>query len=126
MENYDVSVIYLFQVITVNFLDLHLSVRKTVILKLNPFTPPVGLNYPLFPHQDDGPLVDPCSGFMSPGVGADLQRNVGRPIESLVEYSDVPSHRKEGPKTSQDRRWKTRAVSAAFSKLGWYLLFRIF
>ncbi|KAM6135260.1 protein SPMIP7 [Pterocles gutturalis] len=99
-------------------------------LKFNPFTPPVGPNYPLFPHRDDVPLVDPCSGFVSAGADADLQPSVGRAIESLVDYSDVKSHQsipiteKRGPtahrrqmilleETSQNRRWNSRAVSAA-------------
>ncbi|NXK16177.1 SPT48 protein, partial [Arenaria interpres] len=99
-------------------------------LKFHPFTPPVGPNYPLFPHRDDVPLVDPCSGFVSPGADADLQPNVGRAIESLVDYSDVKPHQripiagKGGQaahrrqmilleETSQNRRWNSRAVSAA-------------
>ncbi|NXT19930.1 SPT48 protein, partial [Syrrhaptes paradoxus] len=99
-------------------------------LKFNPFTPPGGPNYPLFPHRDDVPLVDPCSGFVSAGADADLQPGVGRAIESLVDYSDVKPHQsipitpKRGPtahkrqmvlleETSQNRRWNSRAVSAA-------------
>uniref|UniRef100_A0A8C3PH95 Uncharacterized protein n=1 Tax=Calidris pygmaea TaxID=425635 RepID=A0A8C3PH95_9CHAR len=99
-------------------------------LKFHPFTPPVGPNYPLFPHRDDVPLVDPCSGFVSPGADADLQPNVGRAIESLVDYSDVKPHQripiagKGGQaahrrqmilleETSQNRRWNSRAVPAA-------------
>ncbi|XP_054049147.1 spermatogenesis-associated protein 48 [Rissa tridactyla] len=99
-------------------------------LKFNPFTPPVGPNYPLFPHRDDVPLADPCSGFVSPGADADLQPNVGRAIESLVDYSDVKPHQripiteKRGQtahrrqmilleETSQNGRWNSRAVSAA-------------
>ncbi|KFQ64908.1 Uncharacterized protein C7orf72, partial [Phaethon lepturus] len=99
-------------------------------LKFNPFTPPVGPNYPLFPHRDDVPLVDPCSGFVSSGADADLQPNVGRTIESLVDYSDVKPHQRipiTGQKgqtahrrpmilleeISQNRRWNSRAVSAA-------------
>ncbi|KGL92277.1 Uncharacterized protein C7orf72, partial [Charadrius vociferus] len=98
-------------------------------LKFNPFTPPVGPDYPLFPHRDDVPLVDPCSGFVSPGADADLQPNVGRAIESLVDYSDVKPHQqipvtgKRGQtahrrqmilleETSQNRRWNSRAVPA--------------
>lgn len=99
-------------------------------LKFNPFTPPAGPNYPLFPHRDDVPLADPCSGFVSPGADADLQPNVGRAIESLVDYSDVKPHQripiteKRGQtahrrqmilleETSQNGRWNSRAVSAA-------------
>ncbi|NXU23107.1 SPT48 protein, partial [Thalassarche chlororhynchos] len=99
-------------------------------LKFNPFTSPVELNYPLFPHRDDVPLVDPCSGFVSPGEDAYLQPNVGRAIESLVDYSDwkphqrvpitgkrgQPAHRRQMillEETSQDRRWNSRAVPAA-------------
>ncbi|KAM6375908.1 protein SPMIP7 [Alca torda] len=99
-------------------------------LKFNPFTPPVGPNYPLFPHRDDVPLADPCSGFVSPGADADLQPNIGRAIESLVDYSDVKPHQripiteKRGQtahrrqmilleETNQNRRWNSRAVSAA-------------
>ncbi|NXY70937.1 SPT48 protein, partial [Glareola pratincola] len=98
-------------------------------LKFNPFTPPVGPNYPLFPHRGDVPLEDPCSGFMSPGADADLQPNIGRAIESLVDYSDVKPHQripiteKRGQtdhrrqmilleETNQNRRWNSRAVSA--------------
>ncbi|KFV58845.1 Uncharacterized protein C7orf72 [Tyto alba] len=96
-------------------------------LKLNPFTSPVGPNYPLFPHWDVVPLVDPCSGFVSPGADADLQPNVGRTMESPVDYSDVkphqqvhitgkrgqPAHRRQMillEKTNQDTRWNSGAV----------------
>ncbi|NXP07987.1 SPT48 protein, partial [Thinocorus orbignyianus] len=99
-------------------------------LKFHPFTPPEGPNYPLFPHRDDVPLVDPCSSFVSPGADADLQPKVGRAIESLVDYSDVKPHQripisgKGGQaahrrqmvlleETSQNRRWNSRAVPAA-------------
>ncbi|KAK4826035.1 hypothetical protein QYF61_003934 [Mycteria americana] len=99
-------------------------------LKFNPVISPVEPNYPLFPHRDDVPLVDPCLGFVSPGAGADLQPNVGRAIESLVDYSDwkphqwvpitgkrgQPAHRRQMTlleETSQDRRRNSRAVSAA-------------
>ncbi|KAM6276183.1 LOW QUALITY PROTEIN: protein SPMIP7 [Spheniscus humboldti] len=99
-------------------------------LKFNPFTSLVEPNYPLFPHRDDVPLVDPCSGFVSPGADADLQPNVGRAVESLVYYSDwkphqqvpiagkrgQPPHRRQMillEETSQDRRWNSRAVSIA-------------
>ncbi|KAM9643125.1 LOW QUALITY PROTEIN: protein SPMIP7 [Morphnus guianensis] len=98
-------------------------------LKFNPFTPPVGPNYTLLPHWDNVPLVNPCSGFVSPGADADLQPNVGRAIESLLDYSGVkphqwvpitgkrcqPAHRRQMiflEKTGQDRR-NSRAVSAA-------------
>ncbi|KAM6089491.1 LOW QUALITY PROTEIN: protein SPMIP7 [Chlamydotis macqueenii] len=100
-------------------------------LKFNQFTPPVGLNYPLFPHRGGVPLVDPCLGFVSPGADADLQPSVGRAMESLVDYSDVKPHqrvpitRKRGQpacrrpmilleENSGDRRWNSRAVSTAF------------
>ncbi|NXT36028.1 SPT48 protein, partial [Pelecanoides urinatrix] len=99
-------------------------------LKFNPFTSPVKLNYPLFPHQDVLPFVNPCSGFVSPGADAYLQPNVGRAVEFLVDYSDwkphqwVPITGKRGhsahrrqmillKETRQDRRWNSRAVSAA-------------
>nr|XP_009680203.1 PREDICTED: uncharacterized protein C7orf72 homolog [Struthio camelus australis] len=99
-------------------------------LKFNPYTAAGEVNYPLFPHRDDVPLVDPCSGFVSPGADADLQPNTGRAIESLVDYSDVKPHQrvpiseKRGQtahrrqmilleESSQDRRWNSRAVSAA-------------
>lgn len=90
-------------------------------LKFNPFTLPVGPNYTLVLHWDNVPLVNPCSGFVSPGADADLQPSVGRAIESLVDYSGVkphqwvlitgkrcqPAHRRQMiflEKTSQDRR----------------------
>jgi len=99
-------------------------------LKFNPFTPPAGPNYLLFPHRDDVPLVDPCSGLVSPGADADLQPNVGRAIESLVDYSDVKPHQqipvtaKRGQsahrrqmilreESSQNTKWNSRAVPAA-------------
>ncbi|XP_074996791.1 protein SPMIP7 [Calonectris borealis] len=98
-------------------------------LKFSPFTSPVKPNYPLFPHRDV-PFVDPCSGFVSPGADAYLQPNVGRAIEFLVDYSGWKTHQrvpitgKRGhsahrrqmillEETSQDRRWNSRAVSAA-------------
>ncbi|XP_051466223.1 spermatogenesis-associated protein 48 [Apus apus] len=96
-------------------------------------------NCPLFPHRIDVPLVDPCSGFVSPGADADLQPNVGRVIESLVDYSDVKPHQRipiggqSGQtahkrhmillqETSQNRRWNSRSVPAASVKAelrGW-------
>ncbi|KAM6281304.1 protein SPMIP7 [Porphyrio hochstetteri] len=99
-------------------------------LKFNPFTPQSGPNNPLFPHQNNVPLVHPCLGFVSPGVDADLQPKVGRAIESLVNYSDVKPHQrvaitgKRGQtahrrqmilleETVQNRRWNSRAVPAA-------------
>ncbi|KAM9200244.1 protein SPMIP7 [Mergus octosetaceus] len=99
-------------------------------LKFHPHTPPFGPNYPLFPHRDNVPLVDPCSGFVSAGGDADLQPHVGRAIESMVDYSDVKpqqrvpiagkgartAHRRHmilQEETSQDRRWNSRAVPAA-------------
>ncbi|NWX88944.1 SPT48 protein, partial [Nothoprocta pentlandii] len=99
-------------------------------LKFNPYTCAGEPNYPLFPHRDDVSLVDPCSGFVSPGADAELQPCVGRPIESLVDYSDVKpqqrvpvsggrgqaAHRRRLillEETSQDRRWNSRAVPAA-------------
>ncbi|CAM2105885.1 unnamed protein product [Caretta caretta] len=99
-------------------------------LKFNPYSPPVGPDYPLFPHRDNVPLADPCSGFMSPGADADLQPCCGRTIESLVDYSDVKPHQRVPipeksaqtshtrhvvllEEVSQDRRWNSRAVSDA-------------
>ncbi|VTJ88601.1 Hypothetical predicted protein, partial [Marmota monax] len=50
--------------------------------------------YPLFPLRDDVPLVDPCSGFVSPGGDADLKPGIGRTIPNLADFSDVkPQHR---------------------------------
>uniref|UniRef100_A0A8B9S8F3 Spermatogenesis associated 48 n=1 Tax=Apteryx owenii TaxID=8824 RepID=A0A8B9S8F3_APTOW len=100
-------------------------------LKFNPYTSPGELNYPLFPHRDDVSLVDPCSGFVT--------------IESLVNYSDVKPHQwvpisgKRGQtahrrqmilleETSQDRRWNSRAVSAASIRAqlgGWRTLVKV-
>ncbi|XP_006136438.1 protein SPMIP7 [Pelodiscus sinensis] len=97
-------------------------------LKFNPYSPPVGPDYPLFPHRDDVPLADPCSGFMSSGADADLQPYCGRAIESLVDYSDVKPHQRVPvpektaqtvhrrqvallEEVSQDRRWNSKAVS---------------
>ncbi|XP_030300526.1 spermatogenesis-associated protein 48 [Calypte anna] len=97
---------------------------------LMPSLAPVWPNCPLFPHRIDVPLVDPCSGFVSAGADAALQPNVGRAIESLVDYSDVKPHQrvpitgKRGPKahrkqmilleeTNQNRRWNSRAVPDA-------------
>ncbi|NXA40452.1 SPT48 protein, partial [Eudromia elegans] len=99
-------------------------------LKFNPYTCAGEPNYPLFPHRDDVSLVDPCSGFVSPGADAELQPYVGRAIESLVDYSDVKPHQRvpaSGERgqaahrrrlilleeTSRDRRWNSRAVPAA-------------
>ncbi|NXW30162.1 SPT48 protein, partial [Phaetusa simplex] len=104
--------------------------NRNSFLKFNLFTPPVGPDYTLFPHRDDVPLADPCSGFVSPGADADLQPNIGRAIESLVHYSDMKPHQqipiteKRGQtahrrqmilleETSQNGRWNSRAVSAA-------------
>ncbi|XP_062424478.1 LOW QUALITY PROTEIN: protein SPMIP7 [Rhea pennata] len=114
-------------------------------LKFNPYTSPGEPNYPLFPHRDDMSLVDPCSGFVSPGADAELQPNTGRAIESLVDYSDVKPHQrvpisgKRGQvahrrqmifleETSQDRRWNSRAVTAASIRArlgGWRTLVKV-
>ncbi|NXU48897.1 SPT48 protein, partial [Turnix velox] len=102
-------------------------------LKFNPLTPPEGPNFPLFPHRDDVPLLDPCSGLMSPGADADLQPNIGRAIENLVDYSDVKPHQRipiAGKRDRTDhrrqmilleeirpnRRWNSRALSRASVK----------
>nr|XP_014683890.2 spermatogenesis-associated protein 48 [Equus asinus] len=94
----------------------------------HPYPPPYGPDYPLFPLQDDVPLGDSCSGFLSPGGDADLKPGVGRTIPSLVDFSDVkPQHRVPRPDTGfqttlkrqkilleelkQDRRWNSRATS---------------
>ncbi|NWJ05136.1 SPT48 protein, partial [Crypturellus undulatus] len=99
-------------------------------LKFNPYTCAGEPNYPLFPHRDDVSLVDPCSGFVSPGADAELQPYSGRAIESLVDYSDVKPHQRvpaSGERgqaahrrrlifleeTNWDRRWNSRAVPAA-------------
>uniref|UniRef100_A0A8D0HJ43 Sperm microtubule inner protein 7 n=1 Tax=Sphenodon punctatus TaxID=8508 RepID=A0A8D0HJ43_SPHPU len=99
-------------------------------LKFNPYNPPVGKDYPLFPHRDNVPLGDPCSGFMSAGGDANLQPICGRTIPSLVDFSDVkpqqriPSEDKNEHTThrrhtmlleelNQDRRWNSRAVPDA-------------
>ncbi|KAM9302539.1 protein SPMIP7 [Morus bassanus] len=97
-------------------------------LKFNPFTSPAEPDYPLFPHQDDVPLVEPCSSLVSPAADADLKPRVGRAVECLVDCSDwkphqrvpitgersQPAHRRQMillEETSQDRRWNSRAVS---------------
>ncbi|KAM6349633.1 protein SPMIP7 [Podargus strigoides] len=99
-------------------------------LKFSPFTPAGDPNYPLFPHRIDVPLVDHCSGFVSPGADAALKPSVGRAIQSLGDCSDVKphqripitekggqiAHRRETillEETSQNRRWNSRAVPAA-------------
>ncbi|XP_019373923.1 PREDICTED: uncharacterized protein C7orf72 homolog [Gavialis gangeticus] len=99
-------------------------------LKFNPYTPAGGPDYPLFPHRDNVPLVDPCSGFISAGANALLQPNCGRTIDSLVDYSDVKPHQRvpapeKTPQAAhrrhmilleemnQDRRWNSRKVSDA-------------
>ncbi|XP_015709838.1 spermatogenesis-associated protein 48 [Coturnix japonica] len=100
-------------------------------LKFNPDTPPFRPNYSLFPHRDDVPLIDPCSGFVSAGADADLRPGVGKFIESLADYSDVKPQQRvptvgNGARAvhkrhmilqeeiSQDRRWNSRAVPAAW------------
>ncbi|XP_073741137.1 protein SPMIP7 isoform X2 [Callorhinus ursinus] len=92
-----------------------------------PYPPPYGRDYPLFPLRDDVPLVDACSGLLSPGGDADLKPGFGRTIPSLVDFSDVkPHHRVPRPDTGfqttlkrqnilleelkQDRRWNSRAI----------------
>uniref|UniRef100_UPI001A9E28F1 spermatogenesis-associated protein 48 n=1 Tax=Ictidomys tridecemlineatus TaxID=43179 RepID=UPI001A9E28F1 len=92
-----------------------------------PYPPPYGPDYPLFPLRDDVPLVDPCSGFVSPGGDADLKPGIGRTIPNLADFSDVkPQHRiprpdPEFPTTvkrqtilfeelQQSRRWNSRQV----------------
>ncbi|NXP18081.1 SPT48 protein, partial [Scytalopus superciliaris] len=83
-------------------------------LKFYLLTPPVGVNYPLIPHQIVVPLVGSCLGFVSPTADAEQQPSVGRTIECLVDYSDTsgPHPRRESParpqeETSPDRQWKS-------------------
>ncbi|XP_027692941.1 spermatogenesis-associated protein 48 [Vombatus ursinus] len=96
----------------------------------HPYPPPPGKDYALFPHRDDVPLGDPCSGFMSPGGDADLLPGVGKTIPNLVSYSDVKPQQRI-PLTDQelqteikkrttlleelneDPRWNSRKVSDA-------------
>ncbi|TRZ16137.1 hypothetical protein HGM15179_010971, partial [Zosterops borbonicus] len=66
--------------------------NSNYFLKFYLITPPEGANDPLFPHQDVVPLIDPCSGVVSPAAGAEQQPSVGRTIESLADYSDRKPH----------------------------------
>ncbi|XP_044151203.1 spermatogenesis-associated protein 48 [Bufo gargarizans] len=45
--------------------------------------------YCLHPLRDDVPLVDPCSGFMSPGADADVSPVTGKTIPCLADISYV-------------------------------------
>ncbi|XP_075067393.1 protein SPMIP7 isoform X1 [Mixophyes fleayi] len=64
------------------------------IIKLHPrsISSSTPRNY-LNPLRDDVTLVDPCSGFVSPGADADLRPGTGKSIPCLVDQSDVkPQH----------------------------------
>ncbi|XP_068940612.1 protein SPMIP7 [Petaurus breviceps papuanus] len=95
-----------------------------------PYPPPPGKDYALFPHRDDVPLGDPCSGFMSPGGDADLLPGVGKTIPNLASYCDVKPQQRvpltdHGLKAeikkrttlleelNEDPRWNSRKVSDA-------------
>ncbi|XP_043835772.1 LOW QUALITY PROTEIN: spermatogenesis-associated protein 48 [Dromiciops gliroides] len=95
-----------------------------------PYPPPPGKDYALFPHRDDVPLGDPCSGLMSAGGDADLLPRVGKNIPNLVDYSDVKPQQRVpfsdcGLETeirrrtilfeelNEDPRWNSRKVSDA-------------
>ncbi|OXB60561.1 hypothetical protein ASZ78_017007 [Callipepla squamata] len=60
--------------------------------KFHADTPPYEPNYPLVPHQDDVPLVDLCSGFVS--AGRDPEPGIGKANESVVDYNDVKPHQR--------------------------------
>lgn len=76
--------------------------NSTFFFKFYLFTPPVGANYPLFPHQDVVPLIGPSSRFVSPAACAEQQSSVGRAVKSLADHSNreplqCPQHRWESP-----------------------------
>lgn len=95
--------------------------NSTYFFKFYLFTPPVGANYPLFPHQDVVPLIGPCSVLW-------VQQHVLNSSPVLEEQSNPwqttaignipsvpstgeraqPDHRDLLEETSQDRRGKSR------------------
>uniref|UniRef100_A0A8C6VL58 Uncharacterized protein n=1 Tax=Naja naja TaxID=35670 RepID=A0A8C6VL58_NAJNA len=99
---------------------------SNAFLKSNPFLPPEDKNYLLAPHRDDVPIINPCSGFLSPGGKVDRQILDNRAYEPLRDGKDAHSSQQApvfcrktqaGDRKSlllreinQDQRWNSRAV----------------
>ncbi|XP_072009184.1 protein SPMIP7 isoform X2 [Engystomops pustulosus] len=58
-------------------------------VKFNPMSSSPDMpGYCLHPLRDDVPIVDPCTGFMSPAAEAELRRVTGKTIPSMLDPSD--------------------------------------
>lgn len=90
-------------------------------LKFNPYSSPEANDYPLAPHRDDVPIINPCSGFLSPGAGADEKITPQRdgPDGRSPAKASVPHRRTQSAhikpsllseELKLDRRWNSRAL----------------
>ncbi|XP_061446408.1 protein SPMIP7 [Rhineura floridana] len=115
------------------------SKYSNAFLKSNPFIPPEDKSYPLAPHRDDLPVINLCSGFMSPGARseADQQIMYNKTIDPLgngrdrqpPQWAPIP-HRTAQiadkrlslllKEVNQDQRWSSRLVPdvSVRSKIG--------
>lgn len=85
--------------------------NSTYFFKFYLFTPPVGANYPLFPHQDIVPLIGPSSRFVSPAACAEQQSSVGRAVKSLADHSN-----REHPQCPQQVREPSLTTETSWRK----------
>ncbi|KAM9307683.1 protein SPMIP7 [Gastrophryne carolinensis] len=85
------------------------ATHPPTFIKFRPASVSPGMpGYCLHPLRDDVPLVDPCSGFMSPGADADLRPGTGKTISSLVDKNDgTPQHSHFWEHRSHLQRCKT-------------------
>ncbi|XP_063778706.1 protein SPMIP7 isoform X2 [Pseudophryne corroboree] len=67
----------------------------------------------LHPLRDDVTVVDPCSGFVSPGADADMRPGTGKSIPCLVDDSEVrPQEADPGQQRRSHHLHKLRCVTA--------------
>nr|XP_020661897.1 uncharacterized protein C7orf72 homolog [Pogona vitticeps] len=102
---------------------------SNAFLKTNPFLPPEDKKYPLAPHRDDVPIINPCSGSVSPGASAEADQQIPyrKIVESWGDGRDVqPQHGEPVPhyrtqtanrrpsllleRGKQNQQWNSRAV----------------
>lgn len=66
------------------------SAIRDPFVRFNPLSSSPDMpGYCLNPLRDDVPIVDPCSGFVSPGAVADFRPVTGKTIPSLADFSDL-------------------------------------
>ncbi|XP_029140013.1 spermatogenesis-associated protein 48 [Protobothrops mucrosquamatus] len=109
---------------------------SNTFLKSNPFLPPEDKNYLLAPHRNDVPIINPCSGSVSPGGKVEQQILDNKAYESLQDGKDTHSSKQEPvfyrrvqtadrrslflKEINQDQWWNARAVAdiSVRSRLG--------